>query len=243
MLGRTEPASSRLHCSATGRWLIFILAASSIACLLFDFYGLCPMRIFTPFIFLPAMLALVIIAVLDRRRGHGQLWRAVMIGLLGGLLAAVAYDIFRLPFVFAKEWGISSVVPPMQLFKVFPRFGAMVLGQPIEQSHYSLATQIVGWLYHFSNGATFGVMYVAIIGDPTRRHWSWAVLMALALELGMLLTPYPQVFNIAVTMRFVFVTVAAHAIFGVAMGLSIKSFANRLSQTPRISPSLLPSSP
>jgi len=232
MLGQTEPASPRLHCTAAGRWLIFILAASSIACLLFDFYGLCPMRIFTPFVFVPAMIALVIIAILDRRRGHGQLWRAVMIGLLSGLLAAIAYDIFRLPFVFAKEWGIASVVPPMQLFKVFPRFGAMVLGQPIEQSYYSLATQIVGWLYHFSNGATFGVMYVAIIGDPTRRHWSWAVLMALVLELGMLLTPYPQVFSIAVTARFVFVTVAAHAIFGVAMGLSIKSFASRLSQTP-----------
>ena len=49
------------------------------------------------------------------------------------VLAAVAYDVFRLPFVFAREWGISSVVPPMNLFKVFPRFGAMILAQPLEQ--------------------------------------------------------------------------------------------------------------
>src|SRR6266404_5032687 len=146
-----------------GRWLVFLLAASSIACLLFDFYRLCQMRLFTVFIF---------------------------------LLAALAYDTFRLPFVFAKEWGIASVIPPMKLFKVFPRFGAMILGQPIEQSSYSMTTQIVGWIYHFSNGATFGVMYVAMIGHPTRRHWVWAVVMALALELGLLLTPYPQVFNI-----------------------------------------------
>lgn len=213
--------------NARGRWIVFLLAASSIACLLADFYHLCPMRIFTPFIFLPALAALVVFAALDRKRGDGQLWRAVLIGLGAGLLAAVAYDIFRLPFVFAKEWGIASVVPPMDLFKVFPRFGAMILGQPIEQSSYSLTTQILGWLYHFSNGATFGVMYVAIIGSPTRRHWVWAVVMALVLELGMLFTPYPQVFGIAVTMRFVMVTIAAHGIFGVGLGLAVRGFAGR----------------
>ena len=204
-----------------------MLAASSIACLLFDFYRLCPMRTFTLFIFLPAMVVLIAFAIFDRLRGDGLLWRAVSIGLVGGLLAAVSYDVFRLPFVLAKEWGIASIVPPMGLFKVFPRFGAMVLGQAIEQSHYSVTTQIVGWIYHFSNGATFGVMYVAMIGNPNRRHWAWAVLMALALELGMLLTPYPQVFNIPVTTRFVIVTIAAHAIFGVGLGVTVRSLAKR----------------
>ena len=213
------------HWNALGRWLVFLLAASSIACLLFDFYRLCPMRVFTLFIFLPAMFILFAFALFDRFRGNGTLWRAVLIGFVGGLLAAVSYDVFRLPFVFAKEWGIDSVVPPMNLFKVFPRFGAMVLGQPIEQANYSLGTQIVGWIYHFSNGATFGVMYVAMIGNPTRRHWAWAILMAVALELGMLLTPYPQVFNIAVSTRFVVVTLAAHAIFGVGLGLTVRGFA------------------
>lgn len=200
------------------RLIVFLLAASSIACLLADFYKLCPMSFFTPFIFLPAFVALCALAVLDRFRGGGHVWRAVWIGMLAGLLAAVAYDVFRLPFVFAKEWGIDSIVPPMNLFKVFPRFGAMVLGQPLEQSEYSLAAQIVGWVYHFSNGATFGVMYLALIGDARRRHWLWAVVFAAGLELAMLLTPYPAVFGIPVTARFVIVTVAAHTIFGVGLG-------------------------
>jgi hypothetical protein len=217
---------TKSYWTALGRWLVFFQAASSIGCLLFDFYHLCPMRLFTPFIFLPALAALFALAIFDRQRGDGHLWQAVMIGILGGLLAGLAYDIFRLPFVFAREWGIASIVPPMKLFKVFPRFGAMILGQPIEQSSYSLAAQILGWIYHFSNGATFGVMYVAMIGNPTRRHWAWAVLMALALELAMLLTPYPQVFNIAVTTRFIMVTVAAHAIFGIGLGLAVRGLAN-----------------
>jgi hypothetical protein len=207
-----------------------------IACLLFDFYHLCPMPLFTIFIFLPALAALLAFAIFDRQRGDGQLWRAVMIGIVGGLLAALAYDIFRLPFVFAREWGIASILPPIKLFKVSPRFGAMILGQPIEQSSYSLGAQIIGWIYHFSNGPTFGVMYVAMLGNPTRQHWAWAVLMALALELGMLLTPYPQVFNIPVTTRFITVTVAAHAIFGMGLGVCVRWLANRVAR-----PSSLPS--
>ena len=213
--------------SARSRLIVFVLAATSIGCLLADFYKLCPMSFFTPFIFLPAFIALCVFAVFDRVRGAGHVWRAVLIGLLAGLLAAVAYDVFRLPFVFAKEWGIDSIVPPLKLFKVFPRFGAMVLGQPIEQAEYSSAAQIIGWIYHFSNGATFGVMYLALIGDGQRRHWGWAVLFALGLELAMLLSPYPQVFNILLTARFVMVTIAAHAIFGAGLGVSVRWWSRR----------------
>ena len=67
-----------------------------------------------------------------------------------------------------------------------------------------------------------------MIGDGTRRHWAWAVLMAVALELGMLLTPYPQVFHIAVTPRFIAVTAAAHAIFGVILGLFVNLLWRRV---------------
>lgn len=213
------------HWTTKGRAVVFVLAASSIACLLLDFYGVCPMRPFTFFVFLPAVLALFAIAVADKMTGDGILWRNVMIGLAAGLIAAVAYDIFRLPFVFAKSWGIDSVVPPMNLFKVFPRFGAMILGQPIEQASYSPATHLVGWIYHFSNGLTFGVMYLAMMGDGTKRKWFWAVVMAVGLELGMLFTPYPNVFGIHLSGFFIIVTLTAHLIFGVVMGKAAQQFS------------------
>src|SRR5205085_2237896 len=119
------------------------------------------------------------------------------------------------------------------LFKVFPRFGAMILGEPIEQTSYSVAAQLLGWLYHFSNGATFGVMYVAMVGNPSKRHWAWAIVMAVGLELGMLLTPYPQVFGIPVNARFIMVTIAAHGIFGVCLGLTVRWMANLFLIQPR----------
>jgi hypothetical protein len=208
--------------------VVFALAATSIASLLVEFYGLCPMRQFTFFAFAPALVGLVVITAADSLQGDRHLSRAVMIGAMAGFAATVAYDVFRLPFVFSREWHLTAVVPFMNLFKIFPRFGAMILGQPREQPAYSMAAQLTGWAYHFSNGITFGVMYVAMVGNAAKRGWGWAVLMAAGLELGMLFTPYPGVFGIPLTARFVIVTLTAHIIFGVVMGLT----ARRLSVQP-----------
>ena len=180
------------------------------------------MRLFTLAILTPATALLIVMAVLDARLGDWQLCRSVILGACAGLIAAIAYDLFRLPFVFARPWHLSPAIPPMNLFKVFPRFGAMILGEPIEQNHYSLQARLLGWAYHFSNGITFGVMYIALIGDACRRSWKWAIAMAVGLELGMLLTPYPRFFGITLTATFVMVTLAAHTIFGAAMGLLTK---------------------
>jgi len=205
-----------------GRMLVFFLAATSIWCLLAEMYGLCDMRTFTLFILIPATLALYGLAVLDRLRGDQHLWRAVILGTLAGLTGAVVYDIFRLPFVFSNAWGLEVLVPQMPLFKVIPRFGALILGEPVEQPSYSLAAHVLGWVYHFSNGATFGVMFAALIGEASRRYgggWLWAVLMAVGIEICLLLSPYATFFNIPLNARFVTVTLLAHLVFGVGMGL------------------------
>jgi hypothetical protein len=218
------PARSWTQWTIRGRIAVFALASTSIFCLLSQFYGLCPMGTFAVWILLPATALLTVLGCADRR---GDLGRNLLLGSLAGLLAAVAYDVFRLPFVFSAAWGLERIVPPMNLFKVFPRFGAMLLGQPLEQASYSAAVHLLGWTYHFSNGASFGIMYLAMIGDAGRRHWSWAVLMALGLEAAMLLTPYPSVFSIAVTPRFVAATIAAHLIFGAALGFLCQRLARR----------------
>ena len=176
------------------------------------------MRSFTLFVSLPAMGVLCGLALFDRAYGTQRLWRSTGVGALAGLIAALAYDGFRLPFVYADSLGIQQVVPALKLFKVFPRFGAMILGQPLEQNLYNLPAQLVGWVYHFSNGLTFGIMYVALIGDAAKRHWAWAVVFAVGLELAMLFTPYPAFFHIPLTAKFVVVTLTAHLVFGVVMG-------------------------
>jgi uncharacterized MnhB-related membrane protein len=223
----------RLHLwTPAWRAVVFILSAMSIWCLLADFYHLCPMRTFVIYALAPATAVLVVLAVIDRVAGDGRLWRAVVVGSVAGLLAAFAYDLFRAPFVVAAADKIGPDWLRLPLFKVFPRFGAMVLGHPFSadqsESQFTLTEHLVGWSYHFSNGLTFGVMYLALIGDAGRRSWLWAVAVAVGLEAAMLFTPYTGYFHIALTTKFVVATLLAHLIFGVVLGLYVKRAMARI---------------
>jgi hypothetical protein len=229
---------SALQWTPSGRALVFVLSATSIWCLLAEMYHFLDMRTFFYSILLPSTVALYGIAVLDRARGDGRLWRAVMIGTLGGLVGAVAYDIFRLPFVYSDAWGLGRFgIPQMPLFKVFPRFGALLLGEPVEQPSYSLAAHLIGWAYHFSNGATFGVMFASMyVGareacgqfrSSAVKAIPWAMCMAAGIELCLLASPYAAFFGIAITPRFVVVTLTAHLIFGIGLGAYFAWHASR----------------
>ncbi len=222
-------AATFYHWTPIGRALVFLLSAASIWCLLAEFYGLCSMRTFTYAILLPASALLLLITALDYFRGDRRLFQAVMIGAVGGLLAAIAYDLFRLPWVLGYADHVGPWWLRMPLFKVFPRFGAMILGQPFTadqpDSQFTLSAHIVGWIYHFSNGVTFGIMYMAMIGDATKRSWLWAMALAAGLELAMLFTPYTRFFGINLAALFVVVTLSAHMIFGAAMGLYVRRAA------------------
>jgi len=197
------------------RILVFLLASASIASLLGELYRSWSMQSFTLAVFLPACGLLVAMALYDRWRGDGRLCRITFIGALAGFSAAVAYDVFRLPFVFSRSLGLDHFIPPLPLFKVFPRFGEMILHTTDVNW---LANNLVGWSYHFSNGVTFGIMYAALVNGQWRPRWGVAILFAVGLELAMLFTPYPAAFAIRLTANFVLVTLAAHLIFGVTMG-------------------------
>jgi hypothetical protein len=218
-----------LQWTNSGRAVVFVLSATSIWCLLAEMYHWVDMRTFFYTILAPSTVALYGLAILDKSRGDGRLWRAVVIGTIGGLVGAVAYDIFRLPFVYSDAWGLGRFgIPQMPLFKVFPRFGALLLGEPIEQPSYSLAANLIGWAYHFSNGATFGVMFASIYASASEAYSQsragaamaipYAMLMAAGIELCLLASPYAAFFGIAITPRFVVVTLTAHLIFGLGLG-------------------------
>src|SRR4051812_20780881 len=155
------PAKAFYQWTPLGRGLVFVLAATSIWCLLAEFYGLCSMRTFTFWILIPATIALFAMALIDRRKGDRELFRAVMIGAIGGFVAACAYDTFRMPWVIGAADQVGPGWLRLPLFKVFPRFGALILGQPFtltqSESEFALSAHVIGWIYHFSNGVTLGV--------------------------------------------------------------------------------------
>lgn len=146
---------------------------------------------------------------LARERTSGAAERGadlIVQGALGGIVAAFAYDLFRLPFVLAGA----------PLFTVFARFGELLLGA----TEPRWLVQALGWSYHFSNGAALGIMFLALVTRPTPRALFWgAVGWALLVEAMLLLTPYAPFFGLPLNGQFIALTVSAHLVFGVALGL------------------------
>jgi len=198
------------------RVVVFGLAFLSFACLLGQFYGLWTMRLFGCLVLPPATALLMYIAYRHRGNTDGRQRRSVALqrsdpytwivhGALAGVVAAVAYDLYRLPFVLGGA----------PLFKVFPRFGELLLGATGPR----WAVHALGWTYHFSNGAALGIMFLALVTYFRRPSFFWgAVVWALFVEMMLLLTPYTGFFGLTLDGWFLFLTVSAHLVFGISLG-------------------------
>ena len=191
------------------RFVIWTLASLSFACLLGEFYGVWKMKPFACLVLLPAMIALAAMAIFWRKSPHEsrrELSILIIEGALGGLFAAVIYDLYRLPFV----------MNGYPLFKVFPEFGKMLLGA----NEPNWLVQLLGWSYHFSNGAALGIMFTMMAARAPKGVLFWgAAGWALTVEIILLLTPYRDFFKIHMpSQTFLVLTATAHLIFGIALG-------------------------
>jgi hypothetical protein len=189
------------------RPVVFTLAFLSFACLLGTFFGFWSMRVFGCWVLPPATALLIFIAHRHRGRAAGlsSPYTWIVQGAIAGVVAAVAYDLYRLPFVLSGA----------PLFKVFPRFGELLLGGT--EPRWLVHT--LGWTYHFSNGAALGIMFLALASFFRRPSLFWgAVAWALFIEVMLLLTPYTSFFGLALNARFLFLTATAHLVFGLVLG-------------------------
>lgn len=190
------------------RLTVFMLAFLSFACLLGQFYGLWSMQWFGCCVLPPTTALLAIVAYLARNEpaGVGNPFTWIVQGAVGGVVAAIAYDLYRLVFVLQGA----------PLFKVFPRFGELLLGA--EEPRWLV--HLLGWSYHFSNGAALGIMFLAMVPRASGRMLFWgAVAWALFVESVLLLTPYTKFLGLPFNVRFLFLTASAHLVFGVVLGM------------------------
>jgi hypothetical protein len=186
------------------RAAVFTLASLSLACLLGHFYRLWTMHWFACWVLVPAT-TLMAGLVFHPGAARAGISRLIVEGAVGGLIAAIAYDLYRLPFVL-------SGIP---LFQVFAKFGELLL----QRNDPAWAVQTAGWTYHFSNGAALGIMFLALVWKAPRPLLFWgAVLWALTIEMILLLSPYSAFVGLPLDGRFLFLTASAHLIFGVALG-------------------------
>ena len=193
------------------RIVVWLLASLSFACLIGQFYDFWSMQLFACWIFIPASLALAMIAWRSRLQSPSPRSAYVWIvhGTIAGVVAAMAYDLFRLPFVLAGY----------PLFAVFPRFGQLLTGA--SSTDFGPLVQITGWLYHFSNAAALGIMFLAMVSGWRRLTLiGGATVWAGAVEIFLLLTPYYAYFKLKLPYsEFLALTISAHLVFGLVLGL------------------------
>ena len=97
--------------TAPGRLIVFTLAATSIGCLLAEFYGLCSMRTFTFFISIPALVILAAMTGADCQRGTADWGRGVLIRGSQGFKAIIPLMPFNSMCVFLPESLPTSAFP------------------------------------------------------------------------------------------------------------------------------------
>ena len=175
------------------RLLVFAVASLSFGCLLGQFYGAWTMRWFGCWV-LPRLVRWRSLPGWGEGKAHSA-------GSCGRGLRSVPA-------------AVRAAGAP--LFAVFPRFGELLLESPEPR----WAVQALGWGYYFSNGAALGVMFLALVTQPTPRVLVWgAVAWALFVEAMLLLTPYAPFFGLPWNGQFIALTASAHLVFGVALGL------------------------
>lgn len=198
-----NPTARSIRPIAIGwRALLVALGFSSVASLLGWVYGLASFATLFRWVTLPGALILVLLAVRSAQGGAGGIGPVLTVGAFSGLVGTLAYDLFRVPFIFG---GGLLLLSPVE------SYGVLATGA----SHSSGWTDFVGWAYHFSNGIGFGIAYAAV---ALRRHWAWGVLFALGLETGTVLTPFASAYQLDGKYFVIGIAYAAHVPFGLALG-------------------------
>jgi len=217
--------------------LVLGCTAAGIGAFLLDVAGIVRMPWTISFVSLPALVLVIAIAVWARRVARRPFFNRLVVGLVAGLIATLAYDGVR--------WAIQETAPlDYDGFRSINIFGSLILAKPetapldydgfrsinifgsliLSKPETALDARIAGWTYHFWNGISFGVMY-ALVAGPAR--WYWGLAWGVALEL-MMISIYPVAFAIQRSdPAFLAISMTGHAAYGAVLGLLAERWCDR----------------
>jgi hypothetical protein len=173
--------------------------------------GLARMSVLAVRLLVPSILLLVAVAVVAVRRGHRGLVRRMIAGAACGAAATLGLEAVRLPSFLLG--GMPGNLPRLMGVLLTDRF---MLGP-------SALSDVLGYAYHFWNGASFGLIFAVLFG---RASWRWTSIYGLAIGLGFLAGPAVRAMGVGflgLQMPAMTVTVVvAHLAYGVLLGLCLR---------------------
>ncbi len=187
-----------------------VLASTSGAAILAHTFAGVPMVLTVPFVVLPATSVLAGLILLRRRlyRRLHVFADLLMQGARAGFLATLVYDAVR-PLLWII-FGFSF--DPYRAMRIF---GELMTGLP--GAHWLALT--CGWLYHFWNGISFGMMFALI--RPSGGVMA-GFLWAMALQ-GLMMITYPRFLQARLEdPGFLITGLVGHALWGVILGARLE---------------------
>ncbi|HMA18635.1 MAG TPA: hypothetical protein VKS03_09365 [Thermoanaerobaculia bacterium] len=173
--------------------------------------GLARMSVLAVRLLVPSIVLLVAVAVAAVLRGHRRVARRMIAGAACGAAATLGLEAIRLPSFLLG--GMPGDLPRLMGVLLADRF---MLGP-------STLSDVLGYAYHFWNGASFGLIFAVLFG---RASWRWTSIYGLAIGLGFLAGPAVRAMGVGflgLQMPTMTATVVvAHLGYGLLLGLCLR---------------------
>lgn len=171
--------------------------------------GYANMEILAVYGLVPSVVVMAIAVAFAIWRGHRRLVNRVRVGVVAGIIASIGLEAVRITS-FRVFHGMPGDLPTLLGVLLLNRF----MAGP------STPSDVVGYLYHFWNGACFGIAFAVIFG---RIRFYWGSLYGEVIGAVFLLSPAVTALGVgffASNMHAMQITVfVAHFFFGTILGL------------------------
>ncbi len=173
--------------------------------------GVAKMSDLARWLLLPSMGLLIVVVAITFIRNHRVLGTRMVVGIAAGIIATVGLEVVRTTSF--RLGGMPGDLPRLLGVLITDRF---MLGP-------SKLSDLLGYGYHFWNGACFGLIFAVVFG---RRAIRWTVSYGIVIGAGFLASPAVQAMGVgffALQMPAMIATVLiAHALFGLILGILLR---------------------
>jgi hypothetical protein len=173
--------------------------------------GLAKMSVLALRLLLPSIVLLGLLFAVARRRGHWRLASHILLGVVAGLIATLGLEVVRATSF--RLGGMPGDLPRLLGVLLTDRF---MLGP-------SAFSDVLGYVYHFWNGACFGLIFAVLLG---RKPVLWAAAYGGLVGLGFLASPAVKAMGVGfmgTKMPAMIVTVLlGHIVFGLMLGTLLR---------------------
>jgi len=220
--------------------IVIFLCGASASLLIFGPLDLISYADFRDVAIIPSVIAIFAIGILARSR-FPRLANRIFVGMAAGGLATFLLEAFRIPGYMITKWlPMDSMISLPGLFLTEKITSLSEVKQVIMQSgvamnlyHAPMDAFFAGALWHFWNGATFGIIYALVIG---KGKWWYGMIWAFIIEIGMMLAPYlilmkgPFGIEHMDGYNLFTITLLAHLAFGALLGILVQKWKKGNSQ-------------